>query len=126
MQKVDQGVPENHEEVLVSHHPVPPLGIGLQGLSLVGPWILPGLATNSIFFCLLFLKKIIDLPGGQINDPSSGKHYSLPFLPAPHSSPSWTLEGLFEQTVHPSRALDSLCALLSKLLRIKNTVRYGS
>ena len=32
-----------------------------------------GLATNSIFFCFLFVKKIIDLPGGQINDPSSGK-----------------------------------------------------
>ena len=26
--------------------------------------------------------KIIDLPGGQISDPLSGKHYSLPFLPA--------------------------------------------
>ena len=33
-----------------------------------------GLATTSIFFCFLFVKKIIDLPGGQINDPSSGKH----------------------------------------------------
>ena len=33
-------------------------------------------------FCVSFLWKIIDLPGGQINDPSSGKHYSLPFLPA--------------------------------------------
>ena len=33
-----------------------------------------------------------------INDPFSGKHYSLPFLPATPSSPSWTLEGLFELT----------------------------
>ena len=34
----------------------------------------PGsLATNSIYFCFLFCKKIIDLPGGQINDPSSGE-----------------------------------------------------
>ena len=27
-----------------------------------------------------FCKKIIDLPVGQIHDPLSGKHYSLPFL----------------------------------------------
>ena len=37
----------------------------------------PGLATISIFCLFLFLWKILDLPGGQINDPSSGKHYSL-------------------------------------------------
>ena len=35
-----------------------------------------GLATNSIF-PVSFLSKIIDLPVGQINDPSSEKHYSL-------------------------------------------------
>ena len=29
-----------------------------------------------------FFKKIIDLPGGQINDPLTGKHFSLSFLPA--------------------------------------------
>ena len=28
-----------------------------------------GLDTNSTFFCFLFCKKIIGLPGGQINDP---------------------------------------------------------
>ena len=50
-----------------------------------------GLATNSIFFCFLFVKKIIDLPEGHFNDPSSGKHYSLSFLPATPSSPSRTL-----------------------------------
>ena len=33
-------------------------------------------------FSVSFLWKLIDLPEGQINDPSSGKHYSLPFLPA--------------------------------------------
>ena len=65
-----------------------------------------GLATNSIFFCFLFVKKIIDLPGGQINDPSSGKHYSLLFLPETPLSPSRTLERLFELTRRPSRALD--------------------
>ena len=31
------------------------------------------------FFPVFFLQKIIDLPEGQINDPSAGKHYSLPF-----------------------------------------------
>ena len=56
------------------------------------------------YFSVSFLRKLIDLPGGQINDPSSGKQYSLPFLPATPSSPSWTLEGLFELTRCPSRA----------------------
>ena len=42
-----------------------------------------------------FLKKIIDLPAGQINDPSLGKHYFFPFLLATPSSPSWTFLGLF-------------------------------
>ena len=42
-----------------------------------------------------FLYKIIDLPGLQINDPLSGKHFSLPFLPVTPLSPSRTLEGLF-------------------------------
>ena len=36
-----------------------------------------------------------------------GKHYSLQFLPATTSSLSRTLEGLFELTRRPSRALDS-------------------
>ena len=58
------------------------------------------------FYSVSFLWKIIDLPGGQINDPSSGKHYSLPFLPATPSSPSRTLEGLFELKRCPSRALN--------------------
>ena len=63
------------------------------------------------FFSVSSLWKIIDLPGGQINDPSSGKHYSLPFLPATPSSPSRILEGLFELTRCPSKALDSPRAL---------------
>ena len=75
------------------------------------------------FFSVSFLCKTIDLPGGQINDPSSGKHYSLPFLPATPSSPSRTLEGLFELTRRPSRALDSPRALLPELQRYKDTVR---
>ena len=64
------------------------------------------------------------LLGGQINDPSSGKHYSLPFLPATPSSLSQTLEGLFELTRRPSRALDSP-ALLPELQRYKDTVRFA-
>ena len=43
-------------------------------------------------------KKIIDLPGGKINDPSTGIHYSPLFLPATSSSLSQTLEVLFELT----------------------------
>ena len=84
-----------------------------------------GLATDS-FFSVSFLCKLIDLPGGQINDPSSGKHYSLPFLPATPSSPSRTLEGLFELTRRPSRALDSPRALIPELQRYKDTVRCAS
>ena len=43
----------------------------------------------------------------SINDPPPGKHYSLPFVPSTPSSPSLTLEGLFELTRHPSRGLNS-------------------
>ena len=45
-------------------------------------------------------KKIIDLPGGQINYPSSGKNYSLLFLPATPWSLSGTLEGNFGAETH--------------------------
>ena len=62
----------------------------------------------------------------KINDPSSGKHYSLPFLPATPSSLSRTLEGLFELTWRPSRALDLLHALLPELQRYKDTVRCAA
>ena len=66
------------------------------------------------------------MPGGQINDPSSGKHYSLPFLPATPSSPSRTLEGLFELTRRPSLALDLPRPLLPELQRYKDTVRCAA
>ena len=85
-------------------------------------WQTPGLATNSIFSGS-FLWKIIELPGGQINDPSPGKHYSLPFLSVTPSSPSRNLEGLFELTQRPSRALASPRALLLELQRNKDAVR---
>ena len=44
------------------------------------------------------LNDVIDLPREPINDPLSGKHFSLSFLPATSSSWSCTLEGLFEMT----------------------------
>ena len=78
------------------------------------------------FFLFLLCKKIIDLPGGQINDPLSGKHYSLLFLQATPSSPSRTLEGLFELTLRPSPALDSPHTLLPELQRYKYTVRCAA
>ena len=86
--------------------------------------VVTGLVTDSILVSVSFMRKIIDLPGGQINDSSSGKHYSLTFLPATPSSPSRTLEGLFEPTKPPSRALDSPGALLPELRRYKGTVRW--
>ena len=49
-----------------------------------------GLATNSSF-SVSFLWKIIHLPGGQINDPTSRKYLSLSFLPAAPSFLSGTL-----------------------------------
>ena len=58
--------------------------------------------------------------------PHWGKHYSLPFLPATPSSPSRTLEGLFELTRRPSQALDSPRALLPELQRYKDTVRCAA
>ena len=79
--------------------------------------------TLTQFFTVSFLYKLIDLPLGQINDPSSGKHYSLPFLPATSLSPPRTLKGLFELTQRPSRALASPRALLPRLQRIKDIVK---
>ena len=55
-----------------------------------------------------------------------GEHYSLPFLPATPSSPSRTLEGLFELTQRPCQALDSPRALLPELQRYKDTVRCAA
>ena len=66
-------------------------------------------------------KKSIDLPGRKINYCLSGKHNSLPFLPATPSSPTQTLEGLFELTQRPSWALDWPGSLLPVLQRNKDT-----
>ena len=42
----------------------------------------PSVATIAISLWLLLVNTIINLPGGQINDPSVGKHLSLMFLQA--------------------------------------------
>ena len=54
---------------------------------------------------------LLDLPEGQINDPLSGKYFSLPFLPATPSSPSQTLDSPF--------------ALPPELQIYKDTIRCG-
>ena len=54
--------------------------------------------------------------------PSSRKRFSLLFIPSTLSSPSWTLEGLFELTRRPSRSLHSPRALLPELQRYKDTI----
>ena len=41
---------------------------GNDAIDYFGKQLAKGLATNSIFSCFLFVKKIIDLPRGQIND----------------------------------------------------------
>ena len=80
---------------------------------------------NQFFFCFLSVK-IIDLPARQINDPSSRKHYPLPFLTATISSLSRTLEGLLGLSRCPSRALKSPRALFPDLQRIKDTFRFAT
>ena len=79
------------------------------------------MATKSIFCFPIFKNSLI--PGGQINYPSSGKHFSLPFLPATPLSLSRTFEGLFELTRCHSRAHNSPCALRPELQRYKDTHR---
>ena len=69
-------------------------------------------------------KSLISLKGKSMSP--SGKYFSLPFLPATPSSPSRTLEGLFELTPRRSRALDSPRALLPELQRYKDTVRCAT
>ena len=61
-----------------------------------------------------------------MNDPSSGKHFSLLFPLATPLSPSRTLEGLLELTRRPSWALDLPRALLPELQRYKDTVRCAA
>ena len=70
-----------------------------------------GLATTSIFFCFLIVKT------RRVGETL------ITSVPPSNSSPSRTLEGFFELTLRPSRALDLPRALLSELQRYKDTVR---
>ena len=63
--------------------------------------VVSGQATTH-FFCFLIVK---NHTCRQINNPLSGYYLSLLFLPATSSSPSWTLIGLFEPTLRPSKVL---------------------
>ena len=95
--------------------------------SSVWGWSLAGLATNSIFSPFLFVKT--HWFAWRANQwPLIGETLfsSFPPIPATPSSPSRTLEGLFELTRCPSRALDSPRALLPELQRYKSTVRCGA
>ena len=86
-----------------------------------------GLTTSSIFSVSFYVKDCIDLPGGQIYDPLLGKHYIFSSVPPSNSLVSvWALEGLFELTRRPSRALDLHGSLLPELQRYKDTVRFGA
>ena len=58
--------------------------------------------------------------------PCRGNTIFLPFLPAPPSFISRTLEGLFELTRRPSRAFISPRALLPDPQRYKDTIRYAA
>ena len=80
-----------------------------------------GLATN-IFSVYFLLKKSLICQEGKSMTPGWEGYFSLLFLPATPSSPSWTLEGLFELTRRPSWALVSPRALLPELQRYKDTV----
>ena len=77
-------------------------------------------------FEFLFCEKSSICQEGKSMIPHRGEHYPLPILPATPSSPSRTLEGFFEVTWHPSRALDSPRALLAELQRCKDTVRCAA
>ena len=52
----------------------------------------------------------------------SGKRYFLPFLPATLSSPSQTLEGLFELAQRPSICPRLTSCIASELQKNKDTV----
>ena len=58
--------------------------------------------------------------------PRRGNAILFNFLPATPSSPSQTLEGLFELAQRPSRALDSPRVLLLELQRVKDTIKCAA
>ena len=75
------------------------------------------LTPHFYIHCFLFVKRNIDLPGGQFNDPLSGKHFCLPFLPATRLSLSQTLEGLFWADTAPSKGPRLASCIASELQR---------
>ena len=52
---------------------------------------------------------------GQSNEPSLGKHLSLPFLPVTPLSPFQTHKELFELTLCPSKALNTSPVIILEL-----------
>ena len=68
---------------------------------------------NNLNFLSPFYKGSLNCLEGK----SSGKHFSLPFLPAAPSSPSQNLERIFELTQCPSRARDLPRVLLLEIQR---------
>ena len=88
-------------------------------------WVRSGQLLNLYLFFFFCKKSLVCLQGKSMTR-SLGKHFSLSFLPATPSSLSRTLEGLFELTRRPSRALDSPRALPPELQRYKDTVRYAA
>ena len=87
-----------------------------QGARATKVWSLTQYSFVRLFICL----------SGRSMTPHWGGYFSHPFLPATPLSLSRTLEGLFDLTRRPSRALDSPRALLPELQRYKDTVRCGA
>ena len=79
-----------------------------------------GLTWNicNIYLSLSFSRKVI-----KRRNFGENIYYNVSCLPATPLSPFQTLEGLFELTQRPSRALNSPRALFLELQRIKDTVR---
>ena len=81
-----------------------------------------GVATNS-FILFPFCKNSLLCLEDKLMIPCRGNMYfSLSCLPATPSSPSYSLEGLFELTRRPSQGLDWPCALLLELQRNKANI----
>ena len=73
------------------------------------------LTPHFYIHCFLFVKRNIDLPGGQFNDPLLGKHFFLPFLPATRLSLSQTLEGLFWADMVPGPLAGLVCCFWNSI-----------
>ena len=98
--KVVTGCVLEYQYVEVTHSAIQ-LAFGVAGLviaAFVAHFYITGRTTNyNSFFCLHFVKKIINLPEGKSKTLSSENNNPLSFLPDTPSS-SWfgTLEGFLE------------------------------